>query len=250
MSLGSMSYHNLSTAPAGNLKYTGGVATGYDAKREDSPKWQTEQRIIEQMLSDLPHGSWILDAPSGTGRFIEFCRDRGFIYRGLDISEDMIAQAAAKVGNQSPIARLTKSNGEIVEAPQLAIAQGNVLNSGVPDKSVDAVLNIRITRWLSPAECQQMFREMQRIARDRIILTARVTYPSHPELARPLQLFETAMGDDWALEKSEAGHEAAYRIFQFRCKKSPLLARGGNIIIDTVKNADDGAFTMKPYQAA
>jgi ubiquinone/menaquinone biosynthesis C-methylase UbiE len=243
VTLGTMSYHGVGAQPT-NLKYTGGVATGYDAKREDSPKWQTEQRIIEQMLSDLPHGSWILDAPSGTGRFIEFCRDRGFIYRGLDISEDMIAQAAAKVGNQSPIARLTKSNGEVVEAPQLSIARGNVLNSGVPDKSVDAVLNIRITRWLSPAECQQMFREMQRIARDRIILTARVC--NHPH-ARPLEIFQAAMGDDWMLERSEAGHEKEYRIFLFRCKRSPLLAKQSKVI-DAVKAGD--AWTMKPYEAA
>lgn len=248
MTIGSMSYHNLpNAAQAGSQKYVGNVAAGYDAKREASPKWQVEQSIIEQMISDLPKGAWVLDAPCGTGRFMQACADRGFIYRGIDISEDMIMQAAAKLDNRSPIVRFTMKDGKVHEVPQFVMEQRNVLESGIPDKAVDAVLNIRITRWLSLEQCQQMFREMQRIARDRIILTARVC--DHPH-ARPLALFEAAMSDDWQLVASEAGHEPAYRIFQFRCKRSPLkLQSSGNIIIDAVKSADD-AWTMKPYEAA
>jgi ubiquinone/menaquinone biosynthesis C-methylase UbiE len=212
-------------------KYHGAIAAGYDAKREQSPKWKAEQEIIEAMLSDLPAGSWILDAPCGTGRFFDICRQRKFIYRGLDISREMISQAVAKLDNTSPIVRFKVADGKQVEVPQFQISEGNVLNTGIPDKSVDAVLNIRISRWLSPQECQQMFRESQRVARQRIILTARVA--DHPHM-RPLEMFEGVMGDDWALDASVAGHEPAYRIFQF--KRSD-------------KTATD-QWTMKPYEAA
>ena len=260
MTLGTMFYHDVpQSQPGANLKYVGDVATGYDAKREESPKWKAEQQIIEGMLSDLPRGAWVLDAPCGTGRFMQACADRDLIYRGLDISEDMIHQAMAKIGGQSPMARVTTDKG-IVEFPQFMFQKGNVTEPGLPDKSIDAVLNIRITRWLSPQECQQMFKEMQRIARDRIIVTARVTYPNTPKrsaidlakLARPLHLFEAVMADDWVLERSEAGYVPEYRIFQFRNKRSPFLAQK-NIIIDTVKAADEAGgdqWTMKPYEAS
>ena len=56
----------------GAEKYVGQVAQGYDAKREQSPKWQIEQRVIEDMLSDLPAESVVLDCPVGTGRFLPF----------------------------------------------------------------------------------------------------------------------------------------------------------------------------------
>ena len=49
-------------------KYYGAVASGYDAKRIENPKWQIEQAAIESMLDDLPKGSWVLDVPCGTGR--------------------------------------------------------------------------------------------------------------------------------------------------------------------------------------
>ena len=244
MTLGTLSYQGVSHANPG-LKYTGDVATGYDAKRQGSEKWKVEQRIIEGMLSDLPYGSWVLDAPCGSGRWLDLCRQKGFIYRGIDVSDDMIQQAKAKLGDDQPIAELTQDDGKIIRFPQFHFDRANVLSCGAPDKSVDAALNIRITRWLSPQECQQMFKEMQRISRDRIIFTARVA--NHPH-ARSLELFEAAMADDWMLECSEAGSEKEYRIFMFRCKSSPLLTRKGEII--EAEKADDNAWTMKPYEAA
>lgn len=242
MTDGTMSYHDLPAA-GGNLKYAGRIAQGYDEKRQKSEKWQVEQDVVQSMLADLPRGSWVLDAPCGTGRFVEFCRNKGFIYRGIDISQDMIAQAVAKFGNQSPVARIEMQNGEVIETPQLNIEQRDVLNSGLPDKAVDAALNIRITRWLSPDQCQQLFREMQRIVRDRIILTARIA--NHPH-ARPLELFEAALYDNWALERDISGYEPDYRIFQFRCKASPFLRQRE---IDAVKTGAD-EWTMPPYEAA
>jgi ubiquinone/menaquinone biosynthesis C-methylase UbiE len=180
-------------------KYHGSIATGYDAKREQSPKWVIEQKIITGMLDDLPEGTVILDCPVGTGRFLPFYVEKGFHILGMDLSLDMLKQAEAKI---APIA--AKAVGEL--------RQGDVRNTGLPDKSVDVAVNCRITRWLSPADCQTMLREMQRVARQRIIWTARVA--NHPH-ARTVELFEAAL-DGWAIVRNDAGADLDYRILQAR----------------------------------
>lgn len=238
-------YEYYDASPKANLKYIGAVASGYDAKRMDDPKWQAEQEIIESMLSEYPQGTWILDAPCGTGRWLDICKAKGFIYRGLDISEDMIKQAAAKLGNQTPIARFNQPDGSAVEVPQFSIAQGNVLSTGIPDKAADVAVNCRITRWLSPQECQQMFTEMQRVARRAIIMTARVADHQH---MRPLQMFEAVMSPDWRLADSVAGYQPQYRVFRFRHDDSG--AERPVMEAEKSEPSGDDSWTMKPYEGA
>lgn len=233
-------------AQDGALKYSGSVASGYDAKRQAAAKWTVEQRIIEDMLADLPPGSWIFDGPCGTGRWLDICKEKQFIYRGVDISRDMLDQAAAKLDNKSSMFRFTMPDGDVVETPQFAFNEGTVLKlDNVPDKSVDCCLNIRMTRWLSPDECQQMFREMQRISRDRIILTARVCNHQH---ARPLALFEAAMSPEWALARSECGasgpaeapvEDQNYKIFMFQRRQA----------VAQQSKPDGDSWVMPPYEA-
>jgi ubiquinone/menaquinone biosynthesis C-methylase UbiE len=178
------------------LKYTGATAAGYDAKREKSEKWTIEQKAIEGMLEDLPIGDWILDAPCGTGRFFEFYHRQGFIVRALDISPDMLSLAAQKCHDHQ----------------KFRFAQGDVRNTGLEDKSVDAAVMCRLTRWLTPQECQEAIKELARVARKRIIITARIA--NHPH-ARPVELFEEAL-EDWELYQNEPGYQEDYRILQFR----------------------------------
>jgi ubiquinone/menaquinone biosynthesis C-methylase UbiE len=233
-------------SPQPGLKYVGQVADGYDAKRMDDPKWKIEQEIIERLLSDLPRGSWVVDAPVGTGRFFHLYAKNDLIVRGIDISEDMLKKAAAKIGGQSRVMQLQAEDGQVIQTPQFELIQGDLTQPlPPPDKSVDAAVCVRITRWLSPQECQNLFKELQRICRDRIILTARVANHQH---ARPVQMFEAVMSDDWQLEHSIAGYQPEYRVLQFRCKNSPLL---GSRMIDAKAEPEHGdAWTMKPYEAA
>ena len=190
-----MEYLDTPKAPAhGADKYFGAVATGYDQKRQDDPKWQIEQEIIEAMLDGLPEGFVILDAPCGTGRFFKKYIEKRFVILGLDKSADMLHQAAQKVDPK-------KARGEL--------RVGDVRNTGLPDKSVDCAVNVRITRWLTPDECQQMFREMQRVSRHFIIWTARVE--NHPH-ARSRALFEAALMPGWQIVRDVPGHEMAYRV--------------------------------------
>jgi ubiquinone/menaquinone biosynthesis C-methylase UbiE len=175
-------------------KYFGDVAKGYDQKREADPKWVIEQRIITGMMSDLPPDTIVLDCPVGTGRFLPFYIDKDFQILGMDKSVDMLKEAAKKVDPK-------RARGEL--------RIGDVRNTGLPDKCVDVAVNCRITRWLSPEDCQQMFREMQRVASKRIIWTARVANHVH---ARTVELFEQALQPGWKITRNEAGYVLDYRI--------------------------------------
>ena len=177
----------------GASKYVGAIATSYDAKRENDPKWTIEQRIIEGLLADLPEDTIVLDCPVGTGRFLPFYAAKGLQILGMDISLDMLKQAEQR---------------DLPRSPKGDLRQGDVRATGLPDKSVDVSVNCRITRWLSPEDCQQMLREMQRVARKRMIWTARVA--NHPH-ARTVELFEAAL-DGWKIVRNEAGVDLDYRI--------------------------------------
>lgn len=178
----------------GATKYVGAVAEGYDQKRETSPKWNIEQNIIIDMLNDLPAETVILDAPCGTGRFFDFYQDKKFKVCGLDLSADMLNQATKKVRP---------------ECQELfRFAQGDVRQVALPDKSVDVAVMCRLTRWLDPQGCKDAIKELQRVAKQRIIFTARVA--NHPE-ARPLEIFESAL-DGWKVARDIAGYVEDYRI--------------------------------------
>lgn len=139
---------------------------------------------------DLPIGAVVLDVPVGTGRFLPFYGDRKFEVWGLDLEADMLHLAAKK------------GKGLV----RLGI--GDIRDTKLATSSVDAAVACRITRWLSPEDCQKAIRELMRVAKKRVIFTVRVA--NHPH-ARPLSLFE-AMLDGWYVARNEAGYHEDYRI--------------------------------------
>lgn len=188
-------------AQGGAEKYHGDVAEGYDAKREQSEKWKVEQATVERMLRSLTFGDWVLDVPCGTGRFFQFYADQGFCVRALDLSADMLAKAAKKV----------------VDQDKMRLMQGDVRNLDLEDQSVDGAVMVRLTRWLSPQDCQKALKELQRVTRKCIVLTTRIAH-QNPELARPVELFLSALNDDWELAENAEGADPAYRILMFKRK--------------------------------
>lgn len=194
-----MAYIPTQQQSEGARKYVGPVAQGYDEKREKSEKWTVEQNVIEGMLDDLPTGHWVLDVPCGTGRFFDFYHKKGFCFRAVDASADMLVIAANKVAD-----------------PMKAhLRQGDIRALPIDDKSVDASVMCRLTRWLSPEDCQVALKELQRVTRDRIIVTARMDGPH----ARPVDIFLNALEDDWEMAENAEGYCPEYRILQFRHKK-------------------------------
>jgi ubiquinone/menaquinone biosynthesis C-methylase UbiE len=191
------------SAPAlsGSRKFVGDIAAGYDAKRESSPKWILEQRIIENMLSDLPRGSLVFDCPIGTGRFLQFYAQKGFTIAGMDLQMDMLNQALAK-------GQAVGISGEL--------RQGDIRATGLQAKAVDVTVACRVTRWLmgdhGPQGITDMLKELQRVTKHRIIITARVR---HHRFAVSYDLIKSALGG-WAIHRDETGVDLDYRILELR----------------------------------
>ena len=177
-------------------KYSGDHAATYDASRHQQAKHHAEQAIVERWLEEMPAGTWALDAPCGTGRFFDCYHRKGFIVRGLDAEAAMIAQASKKVSNPTAM---------IGDVAQWGFIHGDIRNAKLPDKSVDCAVNVRITRWLVSKHGAQgirdMLREMQRVARKSIILTARVR---NHDYAVPYDVINGAL-DGWKIARDEAG---------------------------------------------
>jgi ubiquinone/menaquinone biosynthesis C-methylase UbiE len=199
----------------GAEKYHGEIATGYDVKRVNDPKWTIEQQIIEGLLADLPAGSHILDCPVGTGRFLPYYVSKNFKFTGIDLSGDMLIQSALKMGVSPEDVNtwVQQSNARQAILPvdideHGALEQGDVRQLHLADKSVDCAVMCRLTRWLLPADCQVAMKQLQRVCRQRIIWTARVANHQH---ARTVELFEQAL-DGWKITQNLAGYVLDYRI--------------------------------------
>lgn len=227
MTLGSMEYLPPVQQPQapvhGANKYFGDIAAGYDAKRDTSPKWTIEQTIIERMLSELQEGSTVLDCPVGTGRFLPCYVANKLKFIGMDRSGDMLVQSALKLLPEDRVAEwVAASNAHNTILPfklkdhDSYLLIGDACQTGLKDKSVDAACVIRLTRWLieeqGPAGIVQMLREMQRVARQKIILTARVAGHKYSVTRH---LIESAL-DGWQVHEDAQGYEEPYRILELR----------------------------------
>lgn len=199
-------------------KFVGEVAESYDAKREQTDKWQVEQRIIEEMLAELPAGTSVFDCPVGTGRFFTAYAKGGLDFIGMDVSGDMLVKAALKLLPQPQVeAWVAASNARntILALPikDLGLLMpGDIRQTGLPNKHIDVAVACRITRWMigthGPEGITQMLRELQRITRGKIILTARV---ANHRFAVTEDLIASAL-DGWKISRSVPGYELAYRI--------------------------------------
>jgi ubiquinone/menaquinone biosynthesis C-methylase UbiE len=192
---------------SGPRKYYDQVATGYDKKRQDSPKWQEEQRIIEEMMGTLKTGSTVLDCPVGTGRFIPYAELRKFKYLGVDISHHMLAEASKKIGNpEETLVELMLGS---------ILGDTDTLKWGNFKDEFDCSLMIRMTRWLSPDECMTAMHNLMEVTKDtgRIIFTYREDGPH----ARPSEMWlEIFANTGWNFFKNEHAHEHSYRVAQIR----------------------------------
>ena len=174
-------------------KYKGEVAHGYDAKREKQAKWHEENRIMRELLADLPRGSSVVDVPVGTGRFIPLYEELGFRVLGLDISDDMLREAAQKAKSDDTYLRI-----------------GNAIELDLPDNTCDVAVCVRLFRWITPEEVVKVLQGLQRIATKRVIFNARVA--DHP-YQRPISLLRSGLIDNWLFTRVEE-IEPNYLMFQ------------------------------------
>lgn len=145
-------------------RYRGQVASRYDARRSTKTKWLREQDAVAQLLARLPAGSSLLDVPVGTGRFIDLYQSCGLAATGIDVSADMLAEAARKA---QPLGYA------------MALRQGDIRRIDSPDASFDTVLCVRFLNWVDTATLGSVLDELTRVSRRRLILSIRTYLPTN-----------------------------------------------------------------------
>lgn len=182
-----------SMANTTRVKYAGGVASGYEAKRAGEVKWRREDEIVRNVLGDLPAGTRVLDIPCGTGRFFGFYREQRFDALGIDASEDMLSIASQKKGAVCEI--------------------GDIFDIRHPDKSFDVVISIRIMNLINADDMAMALRELQRVARSMIVLNLRVWH-ERTKYRRPqrIETLKTALRG-WGVAQDYEIHEHDFRMF-------------------------------------
>ena len=139
--------------------YYGQTAKDYDAKRQGIT-WELENEFL---IAGLDGVKSVLDCPVGTGRFLPFYQERKIKCVGVDISQDMLAQAAKK-------------------------DYGKLVKGSVFDLKRKAEMGVcfRLFQWLTFDECKQAIKAFDRCV-DRIMLTVQIGKPKaggtivHPE---------------------------------------------------------------------
>ncbi len=129
--------------------YSGRVAREYEAQRSGQWEWTAEHDAVARWLDGAPRGSTVLDAPVGTGRFLELYAERGLRCLGVDCSADMLAIAAAK------------NTGA-------AFLRADLRDSPFIPFSARAVC-VRLANWLTPPELSSVLRLLSSRTREIVL---------------------------------------------------------------------------------
>ena len=145
------------------------VARSYDTARFTSLAGRTFHRLesgaIHRALAcvekDGRPGA-VLDAPCGTGRITELLVSRGYSVVGADISQEMMAVAAARLRHADPPVRFVTADLKQID---------------MPDRSFDLVTCIRLFHHLDSAVRTQILRELARVTRTFVLTNYSVSSP-------------------------------------------------------------------------
>ena len=114
-----------------------------------------EKRALRRAMRGLPPDALVLELACGTGRMTEATVGMGFRVLGLDISFGMLRNALRKVGRNSRLVGLVRSQAESLP---------------VPDGAVDAVMTYRFLHHLGTSDRQRVYSEMRRVSRRYAVL--------------------------------------------------------------------------------
>lgn len=134
-------------------KYYGVTARDYDASRCHSLRWSREQLAVDEMVTAGP----VLDVPIGTGRYIGIYRAKGLAFAGVDLSADMMAEAARRYGT------IDTRRGDVRALP---------FEAG----SFATAVCTRLLDWLAPADMAAAVGELRRVAQT-LVVTIRTGTP-------------------------------------------------------------------------
>jgi SAM-dependent methyltransferase len=119
--------------------------------REDAPVgvfFRRRQELVMEALRRVPRGT-ILDVGCGPGMYASACSERGFAYRGLDLSEEMIDEACYRHGH----------------LPDVSFVCGDARHLPYPSRSFDALLCLGILEYTAPQEQGECLNEITRVVR-------------------------------------------------------------------------------------
>jgi len=116
---------------------------------------EKEKQFVANFLSELTHGSIVLDAPCGTGRFVPLTKDLPIKYVGSDISPQMV-HFAKKESEGS------RASFVIADLTMLPFKDG----------AFDALLVVRILHRIQERAVRlAMLHEISRVCRGRALVT-------------------------------------------------------------------------------
>jgi ubiquinone/menaquinone biosynthesis C-methylase UbiE len=157
--------------------YRGDVARGYLEKRLQQKSWHAEQDIVRDLLATVPDGSSVLDIAVGTGRFVEMYHRKNMSVSGIDISQDMLAEARKVLGAAYDRCDMRLGSAETLPWP---------------DASFDLVVCFRFFGLIPMSVALNVLREIGRVARRSVII--RVPVLREGESAVPLKPNEPVQG--------------------------------------------------------
>ena len=127
-------------------------------RRRSGRKWESENRVVEQLLEEVPEGSKVLDIPVGTGRFFPWFKARNLDVVGIDASQEMLQQAEANAFNSEANVRLEL---------------GDILSIARDDGSFDLVICIRFLNLIPWSGVEAVVEELARVSGDKIMIGVR-----------------------------------------------------------------------------
>jgi hypothetical protein len=149
-------------------RYSSRGARRYETHRHGG-RWAAEARAFEYFYRRVDPKS-VLDCPVGTGRWFDVYRSNGARVHGIDISQNMLTEAAKK----------TPADGRI------RLERADVLDAGKPSplgQGYDLIVCSRFVYWLRPLELSIMLQRFHATGSPLLLAGAKVA-PENPSEER------------------------------------------------------------------
>jgi ubiquinone/menaquinone biosynthesis C-methylase UbiE len=140
-----------------SFAYDQKIASSYEKDRVIEPIWTKEQDFVENFIANISSEERILDIPVGTGRFFPFYAKAGVSVIGLDISENMLAEAAGK------LVLFEKKE-------RIHLAVDNITQLKLADASIDISICWRLFHLLPETTLVQAIGELSRVTKKQILI--------------------------------------------------------------------------------
>ena len=141
--------------------YQDSEARSYDRDREIEPLWHVENVFVADLIKRTRIAT-LLDVPVGTGRFFDLYPACDAV--GVDLSEPMLAQAAA-------VTRQSKASIRLLLASATSLP--------LDDAGFDLVLSWRFLHLLPPEALHAVFAEFKRVCRSTLCVQCYLRAPWH-----------------------------------------------------------------------